>query len=238
MSNRILVASSAEARESIFRFRYEVYIEELNKMHIAADHSNKMMCDEADDISTLYYAVDETGLMATVRVQHGAYGAFQQKEKAFYNINAFEKCIASKQIGITDRLMVKKEYRRSFLTHEIMLATYLDAVKQDMKACFISCEEKLLPMYFRYGFRMYDEPASIDSGDKRYKLIIIVHDRQHLEKMRSPFFQHLPASLDDKGFCAALIREKTAFILTDSLVIQQPLPTIEKDEIPELTNRA
>jgi predicted GNAT family N-acyltransferase len=233
-----MIASGKEARAAIFRFRYEVYIEELKKTHIDADHFNRMMYDRADEMSILYYAANETGLIATVRVQHGAKGNFIAKEKAFFSIDMFEEFIPRQQLGITDRLMIKKEYRRSFLAHEIMLATYLDAVKQKAILCFISCEEKLLPMYLRYGFRMYDAPASIDCGDKRYKLLIVVHDRQHLEKVRSPFLQHLPASLDDKGYCATLIREKTGFILTHSLLPEPELQIIETVEMPPLTNRA
>ena len=223
MANFIQTASSKEARETIFRFRYEVYIDELHKFHLAADHFNKKMEDESDDFSTLYYAENEQGITATVRLQNGMNGNFAKKENEFFSIPVFEKYIHQNQIGITDRLMVKKEYRRSFLTHEIMQALYINAVQCGMQICFISCEESLLKMYFRYGFRMYDAPADIETGDKRYKLVIFVRDRQHLEKMKSPFLSHLPESLDDKGFCANMIQQECGFELIHEKLIQKEL---------------
>jgi len=219
MSYPIKIASSQQEKEAIYRFRYKVYMEELNKHHIAADHANKMMFNEADDHTILYYADDGKDVIATVRSQRGIEGVFTKDDNEFFGIDEFEKYIDYKKIAIVDRLIVDKAFRHSALAHEMMLATYLGGLEVGTRICFITCDEKLLPMYLRYGFRIYTEPALLSSGEKRNKLVLCLCDRDYLQKVRSPFLLHLPESFDDKEKYATIIEKKLKLRLTKELPI-------------------
>jgi len=215
MSYSIKIASSKEDKEAIFRFRYKVYMEELNKRHIAADHDHKMLFDEADKYTILYYAANGNDVIGTVRSQRGTEGMFLANDKIFFGIDVFDAHIDCCEMAIVDRLIVDQEYRHGSLAHELMLATYLGGLEVGTRICFITCDEKLLQMYQRYGFRVYATPVFLSSGEKRYRMVLMLCDRNHLQKVRSPFLRHLPESLDDGGECASIIERELGFKLVD-----------------------
>ncbi len=208
MSYQIKTARTPEKKTAIFNFRYKVYIEEMNKLHIAADHGQKLMSDEADGHAMQYYAEAEDEIIATARSQRGKEGSFSEKEIKFFQINAFERYIPHDKLAIVDRFIVQKEYRHGRLANQMMLAIYSGALEAGIRLCFISCEDKLLSMYLRYGFREYTEPLLLASSEKRHRLILFLCDSKHLQKTRSPFLTLLPESVDDKGHYAHLVKKR------------------------------
>ena len=54
----IVVASSDAEREAIYRFRYRVYVEEMNRYRSVADHDGKRLVEPDDARSHLFYASD------------------------------------------------------------------------------------------------------------------------------------------------------------------------------------
>jgi predicted GNAT family N-acyltransferase len=204
MSYTLFRAVSPADKQAIYRFRYQIYIEELGKTHIPADGDGKLMYDEADDHAVLFYAVAGDRLVATVRALSGVDGPFTDRDSAFLGIPGFARQFGHRKLAVIDRLIVDREWRKSGLAHEMMLATYLYGLEVGTRCGFISCEDQLLPLYLRYGFRACGEPVSLLSGEKRHRLVLFLCDRQYLEKTKSPFLPHLPEALDDKGAHAAM----------------------------------
>jgi len=213
MSHNIVVANTLFERNSIFRFRYQVYISELQKTHVEADHSNQMLYDEADRYMVLYYIDCHNQVAGTVRSQRGSEGPFMQEEMDLYGINDFEKFIDHDKIAIVDRLAVDVPFRKTTMAHELMLRTYIDGWAAGTRLCFITCDDHLLAMYIRYGFRIYKEPYLLSSGDKRHRLLLFLCDINHLKKVRSPFLSHLPDHMDDQGTYAALVQRHLDIVL-------------------------
>ena len=222
------IAYSKEEKEAIYRFRFKVYMEELHITHIAADHDKKMLFDEADKYTVLYYVMDDREVIGTVRSQRGTEGMFLENDINFFGLGKLEGSVGYHKIAIVDRLIVAKAYRRSPLAHELMLATYLGGLEAGTKICFITCDEILLPMYLRYGFREYAAPALLPSGEKRCRLVLLLCDKEHLHKVRSPFLGHLPHHMDDMGFYAKKVEEQMGFKLT--MELQAP-PIYERGKI-------
>ena len=204
----IQTATSSQEREAIYRFRYRVYIEEMKKWHVQADHENKLLYDDADAYTVLYYAFMNNEIAATVRSQRGTEGLFIKDGKEFFGIDEFEAHFDYRKIAIVDRLIVDQPYRRGLLAHQMMLKTYIEGLQVGTRLCFIACDDQLLPMYIRYGFRIYCDPAILPTGDRRHRLLLFLCDRDHLQKVRSPFLSYLPESMDDKGANAVLVQEK------------------------------
>lgn len=203
MEYYINIARNAAEKELIYRFRYLIYIEEMGKLHMKADHINRLLCDETDLYTTLYYVLINNSIAATLRSQNGIDGPFGSTENIFFDIDQFEGIFDHRSISVNDRLIVDKPYRRSMLYHRMMIKTYTDGLQIGTKLCFISCDDSLLPMYIRYGFRIYREPALLKSGERRHRLLLLLCDKGHLEKVRSPFLSHLPDGLDDHGHFAS-----------------------------------
>ena len=207
MAYDIKIAGSQKEKDAVFSFRYEVYVEELQKNHIQADHQQRMIYDQADSFSLLYYCMKESALISRVRSQRGAEGSFRNEDATYFQIDDFEQVCHYHEMAIVDRLMVAKSHRHGPLGHEMMLATYLDGLRLGTKVCFITCEEKLLNMYFRYGFRRYGQPAALSNGEGRFKLVLYLCDRAYLQQAGSPFLPYLDKNWDDRGLYAARTEE-------------------------------
>jgi hypothetical protein len=215
MEHIIQTAKTEDEREAIYRFRYRIYIEEMQKRHVRADHENKILSDHADSYTLLYYAAINHEIAATVRSQRGTEGLFLKEVSTFFEIDEFETFFDHRKIAIVDRLIVDNPYRRGLLAHQMMLRTYTDGLQAGTKLCFISCDDQLLPMYLRYGFRTYKEPSVLPTGEQRHRLLLFLCDKGHLQQVRSPFLPHLTECMDDKGVNAALAKEKLNLTLME-----------------------
>ena len=68
------LAESAEEREAIQQFRYEVYVDELHRYGRRADHGQRMLIDEEDEWSWLLYTADGEDILASTRITSGGHG--------------------------------------------------------------------------------------------------------------------------------------------------------------------
>ena len=203
MNYTLFRADSPEDKEAIYGFRYQVYIEEMGKTHLPADDDGKLLYDEADNRAILFYAMAEGRLVGTVRALSGADGPFTDRDSVFFNIPEYTRRFGYRKLAVIDRLIVDRAFRKSGLAHELMLATYLYGLQIGTRCGFISCDEMLLPLYLRYGFRSCGEPVTLLSGERRHRMALFLCDKGYMEKTKSPFLPHLPAELDDQGSYAA-----------------------------------
>ncbi|HTK19216.1 MAG TPA: hypothetical protein VL442_06885 [Mucilaginibacter sp.] len=213
MPHHIQIAETSEECLSIYKFRYKIYVDELKKLHVNADHQQKLLFDEADRYMTLYYVTADSKLAATARSQRGFRGSFLKDDVGYFGISEFENFFDHDKIAIVDRLIVENAFRHTSLAHEMMLRIYIDGWQSGIRLCFITCDDNLLSMYIRYGFRIYQEPVLLNSGERRHKLLLLLCDKSHLKKVRSPFLFYLPEDLDDKGSYAALVEQKLSIDL-------------------------
>ena len=89
MNNCIQTAASADKKKALFNFRYRIYIEEMNKYHLDADHLQKQMTDESDSFAVQFFVENDNGIIGTARLQNGSEGIFASKDIEFFNINSF-----------------------------------------------------------------------------------------------------------------------------------------------------
>ena len=194
MSFNIKLATTTEEKEAIYRFRYIVYVEELGKHHIDADHVTKMMFDNADDNALLYFAINEVGVIGTVRLMPGKNG-FTSKLSDYFEIDKFEKAFPLAEMAIIDRLIVARKYRNIQLGHALSLATFSEGQKLGTRIVFMTSEEKTMPMHIHYGWRCYMAPKIIHASIKRFNFIFFTRDYAYLNKIGSPFVHHIDKDL-------------------------------------------
>lgn len=208
MSNTIQFAATEMEREAIYRHRYDIYIVELGKTHIPADHQRRLLTDDADPCADLLYANANGIVIASARMQIGASTLFSAVNNEIYETGAFAKALTPEKMAIVDRLMVRPEYRRSRVTTELMINTYLFGLDRGIKLCLINTEVKYLHLYLRFGFRMYGDPFYTALGGCRYRMALFLCDRRHLAKVNSPLLNYLPAAEDDHGAHFAEVRRQ------------------------------
>ena len=79
MAIEMKFAESAEEKEAVFRHRYEIYIEEMNRYRGIADHERRVMIEDVDENSRFYYASDAGVVVGSMRWTWGGDADFLQR---------------------------------------------------------------------------------------------------------------------------------------------------------------
>lgn len=182
------IANTITEKEKIFNFRYKIYIKEMSKQIAGVDHDKQILKDELDEWAILLYAKVNSKIVATIRVNVGdekKYGSKLSNILSFKNFKNHNK----EMFGFVTKLMIDIPYRNSSILYSFMIASYKICYENNVKVFFGACNFHLLRLYEQMGFRRYTNNF-IDPG---YGLLapiaIVVHDLEHLRKVRSPFLR-------------------------------------------------
>ena len=97
--------------------------------------------------------------------------------------------IASELLARTQvftRLAVLPAYRKSAASLVLLRRLCMDALAGGTLASLLSCEPGLYPSYLRLGFRPLGGLHASQSGGFRVPMVALVHDLEHLRRVRSP----------------------------------------------------
>lgn len=65
------MAETEEERRAVYRLRYDVYVEEMERYQTVADHKQRMLYEEVDEQSRISYAAVDGEVVATARLTWG-----------------------------------------------------------------------------------------------------------------------------------------------------------------------
>ena len=184
----IKVASSDEDRERIFRFRYDVYVIEMGKSPVEADHQKKIIRDELDEDAHLLYAEDEGQIVGTVRLNCRSKKKFPDVWEQRYDIEKFASSFGD-HISMTSRMMVAKDYRGSSVPAALVGAVYSAGREMGSKFDFCNCAPSLLEFYEQIGFRRFTDGFMDEDNGYHVPLVMLVRDTQYLRQVRSPLYR-------------------------------------------------
>lgn len=95
--------------------------------------------------------------------------------------------------GVATRLAVLPDYRRTGAGLALMDAMYAESLRRGYGLCLLSCEPGLFAVYRRLGFRplgpLHEGPDGV-----RVPMVLVLHDREHLRRIRSPLARTLARS--------------------------------------------
>ncbi len=78
-------ATSDEDREAIYRFRYRVYVEEMDRYRTIADHERKRLIEPDDAASHLFKATAGGEVIGTMRLSWGGDGGLNGRHIEQYD---------------------------------------------------------------------------------------------------------------------------------------------------------
>lgn len=185
-------AHTEQQKNLIYRFRYEIYVEEMNRYHSIADHERRLLREDVDDQSRLYMVTEGDRLIGAMRFTWGADAPFVPRHVTQYDLKPFLDCITAEQIVVGERFMVSPEYRGTDLLFS-MFRTYLEFVnKNRIQLVFGDCEPHLLNLYQGLGFRTYSK-RNVNSPETGYliPLVMIPEDISYMQRINSPLLRVL-----------------------------------------------
>jgi predicted GNAT family N-acyltransferase len=190
----IRVVSDPEGLEKIYRFRYQIYVEEMHRAQKDADHARRRIRDALDDSAINIAAFDGDEVVGVVRANEshqstlGFYESFFQLDRLGADHPA--------HTSIVTRLMLAPHLRRSTLAVRLCIECYTLGLEEGIKWCFIDCNDHLIDFFHGMGFRPYIGKVEHDEYGLVTPMRLRLHDLAHLDAVRSPFAACLRSWLD------------------------------------------
>jgi CRP-like cAMP-binding protein len=179
-------AETAAQREAIYRFRYQIYIEEL-KYNYAADHERKWLRQDEDDEagSTLLYTGSLDDITSTVRVRAWKPG---QVPPAVFQTASMDRFPGIERLGVSHigRMIIRRSLRGKLVLPSLLAGGYEFLVgEKGMDLAFLDCVPGIVRHYRQLGARPYGGRL-IDLGySPGIPLVIVLSDYAHLKRSGS-----------------------------------------------------
>lgn len=184
MSIQIHIAQTEAERQAIYRFRYQIYIQELGKQLEKADHQQQILCEPIDENSTLFFVEEQGEIIATCRVAFGCDTAIPDDWKERFELAAFD-VYPCESFAFLSRLMVARRFRGLPLTNDLLRAAYALARAKHIRFAFAHCRPPLVSLYRNMGWRIYRESFEDSEVGIQMPMVLVLEDENHLRSVNS-----------------------------------------------------
>jgi Cyclic nucleotide-binding domain len=171
MTVEVFRAQSEQDREELFRFRYDVYVEEMGRYRGVADHQGRRLVEPEDAHGMLYGAREDGQVVGTSRLSFGAEG-FSPRQIDQYGLGPFLSEVPARLMAVGERLMVAPQLRGSTVASKLRDLGGEDIEAGDVRLVFGNCEPHLLSMNLSAGGRTYAE-RNINSEEAGYLIPLL-----------------------------------------------------------------
>jgi CRP-like cAMP-binding protein len=188
MAIEYCVARSEEEREQIYRFRYRIYVQELGLHPPEADHVDKRVRDEFDPYSTIYALRDDDSgaVVGTIRATYMAQLPDASPFIAKYEMGPAVSAFGLAALSATGRFMLDPSVRGGQASQQLLLGGYADTRNAGIRINFSDCSPYLIRFEERLGQRRYIPPFEDAAFGFKLRIMMVMGDREHLFRCRSP----------------------------------------------------
>lgn len=182
------VRTESEAN-AVFRFRYQVYVEELGRTQRHADHAARAVEEPLDACANLFCAYDGARLVGTVRTNYtwrsplGDYAALYQMQHC--------GTAHPHSTSVTTKLLVVPDLRGSTLPYRLAAATYAAALVDGVLFDFVDVYPARVRFFQRLGYQVHLPRVVHPEYGPVIVMRLSMRDAQHLAEVRSPFLRVL-----------------------------------------------
>jgi hypothetical protein len=167
-------------REQMQRFWYSVYVEELGKQTVYADHARKRLRDPH---------VREDRILLALAPQRLIVGTclVAINEEISAEHSKLYQIPGGQGSSVCWKLIVHKSWRqKTSIALDLMCRLYLWGLEREIHACYWHCEPYLVTYYQRMGFREHIGWIEHPEYGRRMTMVLRLGDHDHLVAMRSP----------------------------------------------------
>jgi Cyclic nucleotide-binding domain len=181
----------AEARAGVDFVLDEVRRKELKRVHGRSALESAAFVDA--NVKHELYAVKDTQkkqIVGCVRLTAAEQLAAIPDSRAEYLLDRFPPALL-KRTNVFTRLAILPPYRKTAASLVLLKKLYDDALADNALASLLSCEPGLYAGYLRMGFRPLGGVHQGALGGFRIPMVAILHDLDHLRRIRSPLLRQL-----------------------------------------------
>lgn len=186
----IIDVTTDEEREAVYRFRYDVYVEEMGRYGDVADHEGRRLVEPDDALAELTLIRHGDRVIGTARLSPGAVpGALNARVVEQYDLQPFLHAIPEERIAVGERLMFAPEYRGGPLLFKFISESFLKFRKKGIQLFFGDCEPHLLNPYQAFGYRPYTR-RHVNKPETGYliPIVFVTGDLEYLKSIGSPLW--------------------------------------------------
>ncbi|MBW4698807.1 MAG: cyclic nucleotide-binding domain-containing protein [Aphanocapsa lilacina HA4352-LM1] len=190
--NRILpqvkMAATDAEREAIFRFRYRVYIQEMNMWLPHTDHRHQRVCDRHDESAVLFYIAEQGEVVATLRRNTVDFDHCPSEWREAFALERFAG-IAPNALSLSSRFMVDHRFRHSPMAARLAVAAYRHGREEGLRFDFLLSRFHQIEMYEHFGYRRYvNNYLDVNHAlGLMAPMVCVGEDVEHLHSVGSPF---------------------------------------------------
>lgn len=190
----VAVATTKKEREKIYRFRYQVYVEEMGKL-LSGDvnHRHRLLCDESDDWGLLFYAVADREIVGTMRLNIGYASDFTDELRECFAMDEFQRFSSPEfpdhKLSVTNKSMVAPHYRRSQAFYLLGSNVYETFHRQGCQFNFTGGAPYMVALYEQLGHRRYKSNFPVPGYGYMVPMVLMTQDIGHLRQVRSPLWR-------------------------------------------------
>jgi GNAT superfamily N-acetyltransferase len=181
---QIRAAQTSEDLEAVYRFRYLIYVEEMKRKQVYADHVRRRIVDPLDEGAINLVAWSGEEVVGTLRINFPRDSFIGQYEE-FYEMGSVGED-HPQHTSINTRLMVAPHVRNTGLGLSLGLASYAYGAPLGIKWNFIDCNDHLLPFYLGLGYIAHAPKAEHPEYGLVNRLRLNALDMKHFVEIRSP----------------------------------------------------
>jgi Cyclic nucleotide-binding domain/Acetyltransferase (GNAT) domain len=192
-------ARSAEEREKVFAFRYQVYVEELKLSPPNADHARKRLWDPLDESSVSYAVFQDGAVAGSLRVTFLDDVLDPAPLIKKFSLEPAIAALGRSAICTTSRFILHPRLRHGLSILQLMETAYEDSIARrgEVRLNYGDCSPHLLPFYEHLGYRRYTRAYNDTAFGFKILLVMLLRDLQHFKQVRSPLLRVAARNPDD-----------------------------------------
>ncbi len=185
--NGFHLAETEAEKQAIYRFRYDVYVEEMGRYGSAADHEKRLLVQEEDATARIFYAAQDGRVVATSRFSWGGDAPFTKRLIDHYQLEPFLAELAPETMAVGERGMVEPKLRGTDVFRDLGRFSSRFIADNRIQLIFGTCEPHLLSLYMGQGCRTYSK-QNVNTADAGYliPIVSVVEDIEYLRRIGSP----------------------------------------------------
>jgi CRP-like cAMP-binding protein len=185
MTVTLRFAETDADRDSIYRLRYEIYVEQMGYAPPGVDHRNRRLPNLLERPTRRLMAEDDGALVGTLQFIWGAECAFTEEERRNYRLSDFVAFAGDESTAIASRFMTRPSHRDGDLPARMLDMMFAFMLDNDVRLLFGDCRPHLINNYLRLGFRTYAKTYNDPSVGMLAPLVFVIDDVAHLDRIKS-----------------------------------------------------
>jgi hypothetical protein len=182
----VVIANGPEEQSDVFRFRYRVLVEGMDRAFPNADRTSKQLTDIADR-AALHVCVKKQGkVAASLRVIVAPLAQLPIYMKERYDLAPFA-VLPDLTVSFTDYLVVDTKMLDARAANLLMTAAYKIASVQGSGFDFTNAAAGEVAVFERLGYRRYAANYHDPDFGSRIPMVLPTADIGHLAQVKSPF---------------------------------------------------